>query len=87
MTTINLFVSGDVWFKAVEASQENFLVSWNNVKPLEFAVTDNDSAPEGIVGHVLQSGDALTRQTIGAGTLWVRNQGQEDGEVIVLVVS
>lgn len=87
MTTINLFVSGNNWFKAVDANQENFLMSWNNVMPLEFAVTDGETAPENIIGHVLQSGDALTRQTIGAGTLWVRNQELEDGQVIVLVVS
>lgn len=85
--TINLFITNDNWVKVVEASVESFLISWNNVNNVEFATTEGDTEPEGIVGHLLTNGNALTRQVIGDGTVWARCQDIETGEVVVLVVS
>lgn len=74
------------WILVVAAEQEAFLVSWNNINAVEFATTSENNPPT-VQGHLLQSGEALSRNTIGAGNLWARVSGGSAGTVVNLIVS
>jgi hypothetical protein len=84
MATINTTVSG-AWVKVAADVLENVLISARTVEQLEFATTAADAAPDAAIqGHVLRSGDALTRMAIGPGFIWARTI---NGGTAVLAVS
>lgn len=84
MATTNVSI-GSSWGLAVAAGSD-FLLSAND--PVEFAVTAGDTtAPTISSGHFLSPGSGVTRDQVGAGSLWVRAVGAPPVKVVVTVLA
>ena len=84
MPTTNPAVT-TAWLKIAEAG-EAFLVSCNFLEFVEVATTSVDSAPT-VNGHQLRVGvgeQAIMRDVIGAGYVWVRLVAPKTGATLVL---
>ena len=84
MPTINTAIS-TTWTKVAEAG-EGFLLSSNARIVIQVATTTADAAPT-VEGHQLSVGDsqdALIRDVIGAGYVWVRTVGNWPGATLVV---
>ena len=71
MSTSNISVSTAYWSKIVDASDTDFLVTWNVARTVEFATTDLDIAPQ-LAGHRFSREKIVTREDLGTGYLWAR---------------
>ena len=74
MATSNITVT-HAWTQVALNTDDAFLLTCAGPALLEVAATAADAAPIGIVGHRLpsaSSGDAITRDILGAGYVWVR---------------
>ena len=76
------------WSLVVPAAKETFLISWNNTRNVEFYMTDDTTKPaDTLEGHILKTGEALTRNTIGTGNLWARIHKAEETDYFNLIIS
>ncbi len=71
MATTNTSVT-TTWTKVADDSDDPVTVTWRNGAYLEVAMTAADSAPTVDRGHLLKSGDVVTRNAVGDGYMWLR---------------
>jgi len=70
MATQNVNVTLE-WVQIAALADSSVLVSWRGATDVEFACTDT-AVPPTVLGHVLHSGDSITRSVIGNGYVWAR---------------
>ena len=84
MATTNVSI-GSSWGLAVAAGSD-FILSASD--PVEVAITAGDAtAPTIANGHFLSAGSGITRDQVGAGSLWARAVGIPPIKVAVTVIA
>lgn len=63
----------DQWQLVANSSDTKLLITWGRGATVEIATTGDNTAPDpSLVGHVLSSGDAVTRNVLGDGYVWMK---------------
>jgi hypothetical protein len=72
MATTNATIT-KAWTQVAATADDLVLITRSDdVGSVEFALTAADSAPTGIVGHKLMPDEAITREVVGEGYIWMR---------------
>lgn len=85
MPTLNTPISA-AWTKIAAAADTAFLATWHEPVEIEVAATTADAAPT-VRGHRLTNADAITRDVIGAGHVWMRTVPGSVPAAIAVVVT
>ena len=70
MATSNATIT-KTWTQVAADSDDPVTVTWRSGAFLEVALTATNAAPT-VRGHLLKSGDVVTRNAVGDGYMWMR---------------
>lgn len=87
MATTNVTVTKD-WTKVADDTDDPVLIRRTSASgSVEFAITDTDAAPTGIVGAKFLAEEGINRSNSGVGFIWLKvGAGSRNASTMVVVI-
>ena len=85
MATLNTTITS-AWTKVAETTDNDFLITMDNVVTIEVATTATDTAPT-VKGHRINNEGALVRSVLGGGYVWAKLVANSLQTSVTLIVS